>query len=142
MRTQGAGGVEIAGEVRMASNPVPQSEVTTEEKRRYLRKWAKEMAGNDPGKLPIIREAKAEIKRHFGDVPGAGLGTDLITRELRAVRDEISRVAKPNTSLPEGPEARLLRLAHIAQLMIKEGVQELRVSLDGDVVSLKKFDQS
>jgi len=119
-------------------NPVPHSPVSTQEKRSYLRQWATERSGSDPAKLPIIREAKEAIKRHFGDIPGAGLGTDIITEELRNLRNDLMKRAVSGTPA-SSPTNKFVRLAWLTQLMAEEGIEELKITRDGDITWMKTF---
>lgn len=112
---------------------IPQSEISTVDKKVFLREWARQRSGGDPARLPVTHEARAAIKAHFGDVPGSGLGTDSVSTILRELRAELSRPRVNPAS------ERLLKIAQIAAMMAEEGIREIAISDEGDVVSMIKF---
>lgn len=117
---------------------------TTEEKVQYLRRWAIDRANGDPTRLPAIREAKVEVFQHFGGSKGAGLQTDIVTRTLRVLRAELAAAragAQPrrDSDLPPERLAQLTRLAQLALALRDEGIAELEVSPDGEIVRLRRF---
>lgn len=114
-----------------------QEDTSTDAKRAYLRRWAQERASGDPGRLPVIREARAAVREHFGEGPGAGLGTDLIAQTLRDLRDELRRARRP--AAPPDQVEQLARIAHITALMREEGVRELEIGEDGVLLGLRRF---
>jgi hypothetical protein len=136
-------------ETYMSGNVPTPSEATTDEKRAYLRKWALERAQGEAGRLPAIREARVEVKTHFGGGDRSGLGTDIITALLRGLRDELTAAALIQQQAPVGqivlPEvtgetaARMHRIALITQMMLQENIQALTIEGDGAIAELRRF---
>lgn len=110
--------------------------VTTDDKRLFLRSWALQLAAGDASKLPAIREAREAVKRHFGDGPGMGLGTDIVTKDLRAIREELLANRLPPLPVPVD---QMTRVAQIAALLKAEGLQSLTIDADGLVMEMKRF---
>jgi hypothetical protein len=118
--------------------------LTTDEKRVHLRKWALETSGGEPVRLPTIREAREWAKSFFGDAPGAGLGTDVITKLLRDLRLELSdKTPTPGAvgtvEIPATPAELMDVVAKIAQLMKAAGLSSLVVDSDGFPVRFERF---
>ncbi len=99
-----------------------------------MRQWAREKADGNPAKLPVIREAKAEVRTHFGDAPGAGLGTDAITTTLRELKNEMTA----SRGVP-GAHRALERAEYISRLMLEAGIAELVIDATGDVHVFRKL---
>lgn len=135
-------------EGEMAVSPKFQGQsMTTDQKRAFLRTWAVEVSESDPARLPTIREAKAHIRENLGDAEGAGLGTDVISKTLRELREELNRkrlgpagivghieVPPP---LPPTAMARMERLAVIARMMLAESIRSIRIDDEGNITSME-----
>jgi hypothetical protein len=119
--------------------------MTTDEKRSHLRAWALEAAGGDPARLPTIREARAVIKNLFGDSVGAGLGTDVITKLFRELRDELNhkRLGAAGVighiEVPSTPGELMDQVGRIAQMMKAMGLSSLAIDADGFPVKFERF---
>ena len=138
-RQQGEGGFAVAG------GKVQGETINTDEKRAYLRRWALEIAGSDSSKLPTIREARAWVKSFFGDAQGAGMGTDVVTTELRGLRDELNSKRLGNAGrvghieMPTTPAEAIEAVARIAQLMKNAGLSLIAIDGDGFVTKMERF---
>lgn len=136
--TTGGGVQEQPG--RPQEQQQQQQQPTTDEKRAYLRRWALERAEGDPAHLPVIREARAAVRAHFGEAPGAGLGTDIITGMLRELRSELLHGHDVGQiTIPTEQMERLSRLARIIQLMREEKLGELAIDQEGAILSMRRF---
>lgn len=135
----------------MQATSKAQVEVTTEEKKKYLREWALNIAQGDPANIPLTREARIEVRQHFGDSPGSGLGTDLIGGVLREVREELTKkkvrdemvagggVVGAELSIDDSSRW-AVTLAAIARMMHAEGIKTLTIDEQtGQAVEFKKF---
>ncbi len=137
-------GVDGGGEEVLMPAPKVQGEtVSTDDKRAYLRQWALGLAGGDHTGLPTIREARAEIRRHMGDAPGAGLGTDVITTLLRGLRDELAHAKGPagmvgHIEAPSTPGELMEVVNRVAQMMKAAGLTSLTIDTDGFPVEMKR----
>lgn len=109
-------------------------EASTEEKREFLRVWAAEKADGNPAHVPVIREAKVAVTEKFG----VGLGTDIITNELRQLRLEIIRASAVPTAAAAAL-GRLSALAEITAIMQREGIQSISIDEDGMPIEFKRF---
>lgn len=129
-------------EASMVTPKVHGESLTTEQKRTYLRGWALEVSGGDTSKLPTIREARQHIREYMGDSPGAGMGTDVITRTLRELREEIARPTAPVSAevlAPSTPSELMDVIARIAQLMKAAGLESMIIDAEGFPVKFERF---
>lgn len=119
--------------------------VSTDEKRDYLRAWALERAKGEPARLPTIRESRIEIRTHFGESPGSGLGTDIITNVLRELRDRLTKDKLGAVGAPivgEDSKPWVSKLAAIANAMQATGIRTLTIDeTTGEPLEFKKFEK-
>jgi hypothetical protein len=122
---------------------------TTAEKKAYLREWALAQSKGDPANLPLVREARIEVRQHFGDSPGSGLGTDIIGQVLRELKDELTKKRLRDemtgggvvgAEMPVDDSSRwATKLATIARIMMEEGYETVTINRAGEPVEMKKF---
>jgi hypothetical protein len=139
------GGGEVGKEeVPVAMVKVQNEVLTTEEKRANLRKWVLEVSGSDPTRMPTVREARMWARESFGDAPGAGMGTDVITKALRELRAELVERklgAAAQVGHIEAPTAmvdQMAKIGQIAKLMMDAGLTSLSIDADGAIQEMKR----